>query len=258
MSDLRLVVRDLHVRHRGAPSDAVRGVELELRAGESLGVVGASGSGKTTLVRALLGLVPSRGTILWDGRSLADRLASDRLDFRRRVQLLLQTPLHAFDPRRTIGREIHDALRLHRRPTADVPHLMSRVGLAPAFAGRRPHTLSGGELQRGALARALATGPEVLILDEALVSLDPVSRGEIVDLLLDLQQKSSLTYLWVAHDLGMVGALCDRIAVMDGGRIVEAGETSRVLTGPRESVTRHLLAASPRWNAARIGGKAIG
>ncbi|WP_164233870.1 ATP-binding cassette domain-containing protein [Microbacterium hydrocarbonoxydans] len=202
--------------------------------GRTLGIVGESGSGKTTLARMLVGVErPDRGELRWSGR--------------RRVQLVHQNPLGAFDPRWTVGRSLREALEAGGVPRAQraarVAALLAEVGLDPALAGRRPLALSGGQRQRAAIARALAADPDVLVLDEPVSALDPSVRELVLQLLLRLQRERALTMIFVSHDLGVVGAVADEVLVMQDGRIVEQGRTADVFAAPRHPFTKELLAA---------------
>jgi peptide/nickel transport system ATP-binding protein len=250
-----LAARDLHVGFgptaRGVPEvRAVDGVELALGTGEVLALAGESGCGKTTLARALLGLCrPYRGTITYRGRELAYGGRALRA-YRRRVQLVLQDPTGALNPRRTVYQAVAEGLRIHRVPGDErelVARALGRAGLRPAerFFGRYPHELSGGQRQRVVIAGALVLEPEVIIADEPVSSLDASVRGEILALLLSLRDDLGLSVLVVTHDLGLAWNIADRLAVMYLGRIVESGPTEDVLAAPRHPYTQALLSVLP-------------
>ncbi len=218
---------------------AVDGVSFEVRRGQTLGLVGESGCGKTTTGKAVLALVKATsGRVLLDGQDLTT-LSGDTLRHqRRRFQIVFQDPYSSLNPRMTVGRLVGEALAIHHigspqdRPRR-VAELMDLVGLSPSLVMRYPHEFSGGQKQRIAIARALASGPELVVLDEPVSSLDVSIQAQILHLLMDLQQRLHLTYLLIAHDLAVVGEMAQVIAVMYLGQIVE--------TGPREAVYRRLL-----------------
>jgi peptide/nickel transport system ATP-binding protein len=254
-----LEARGLSVRFqgRGGPvARAVDGVDLGISAGEVVALVGESGSGKTTLARALLGLErPAAGDVLLDGQPL-DRSSRGLKAFRRRVQLVLQDPAGALNPRHTVYDSVAEGIRLHRleaedaqgRTEADlVGAAMSSAGLRPPerLFLRYPHELSGGQRQRVLIAGALAMAPELLVADEPVSSLDASIRGEILALLLTLRRDLGLGVLVVTHDLGLAWNIADRIAVMYLGRVVASGPTEEVLRDPQHPYTRALLSVVP-------------
>ncbi len=245
---------------RGASRNTVlHGVGIELRAGETLALVGGSGAGKTTLARIVMRLIEAdAGGVQFEGTDLL-ALRGERLRLaRQRFQMVFQDPLGALNPRASIGRLLADPLRLHGLPsdTPAVAQLLSRVGLDPALARRRPHEVSGGQRQRVNIARALATRPALLVLDEPVSSLDVSVRAQILDLLRAIQRDTGIACLFISHDLAVVRALADRVAVMADGLIVETGPTDEVIAHPQHAVTRALLAAAPRLG--RTAGRPAG
>jgi peptide/nickel transport system ATP-binding protein len=245
-----LEVTGLRKSFRGAP--ALEGIDLDVMPGETLALAGASGSGKTTLARCILRLIePDAGSIRFAGEDIA-ALRGERLRrIRPRLQMVFQDPMAAFNPRATVARIIGDPLRIHRLerkrelPEA-VAELLRRVRLSPELATRRPHELSGGQRQRVAIARAIATRPELIVLDEPVSSLDVSVRAQILNLLLDVQEESGVAYLFVSHDLAVVRAVADRVAILAEGRIVETGAPDEVFRAPQADATRALVAAVPR------------
>lgn len=222
---------------------AVNDLSLTIKQGETLGLVGESGSGKSTLARLILKLIePDSGQIDYQGIG----------NIRRECQLVFQDPQNSLNPRIRVGEAIGEPILIHnllpRTVIADrVASLLELVKLPAAYAKRFPHELSGGERQRVGIARALAGEAKFLILDEPVSALDVFIQVEILKLLKELKARLGLTYLFIAHDLSVIGYLSDRIAVMKGGRLIELGEKKTVLTAPREEYTRKLLAASPRF-----------
>ncbi|WP_437363851.1 ABC transporter ATP-binding protein [Inquilinus limosus] len=242
---------------RGRPVQAVTDVSLALARGETVGLVGESGSGKSTIGRLLLGLQPlSAGRVLFDGADLAalDRGSLRRL--RRRMQLVFQDPFSSLDPRRRVGAQIADGLRIHRLADAAarrrrVRDLLVQVGLQPEHADRYPHAFSGGQRQRIAIARALATDPDFLVADEPVSALDVSVQAQVMALLSSLRAELGLTMLFISHDLPVVRHLCDRVVVLYLGRVMEEGPVGAIFTAPRHPYTRALLSAAPRLTAGR-------
>lgn len=250
-------VRDL-TRTYGTGPDAVqalRGVSLDVAEGARLGIVGESGSGKSTLMRLLVALDrPTSGTISFRGTPLG-RTDRELADLRASVQLVFQDPRSSLDPRMRIGDTIVEPLRSPvLRGRRDVPasagerlgEVMAQVGLDPSLARRYPHELSGGQRQRVAIARALAPRPQVLVADEPVSALDVSVRAQVLNLLLELVEREGLTLVFVSHDLSVVRHLCDEVAVLRRGQIVEQGPVAEVYQHPQHEYTRELLAAIPR------------
>jgi ABC-type oligopeptide transport system ATPase subunit len=230
---------------------AVDGVTLEILRGETLGLVGESGSGKTTLGRSLVRLIkPTSGSIRFRGVDLArikgaraKRLASD-------LQMVFQDPYSSFDPRMAIGSSIEEPLRAHRsgRPSerrAAVADLLATVGLPRRAAGRYPHELSGGQRQRAGIARALALRPALIVADEPVSALDVSMQSQVLNLMRELQERLSLTYLFISHDMAVVRFMADRVAVMTDGKLVEVGVADQVLSHPHHAYTKSLLDSVP-------------
>ncbi|WP_081863185.1 dipeptide ABC transporter ATP-binding protein [Azospirillum argentinense] len=242
--------RSLFGRSRPAVM-ALKAVSLRVASGETLGIVGESGSGKSTLARSLVGLSrPTGGTVLLDGRPLAELAAGGPRALGRTVQYVFQDPLSSLNPRKTIRRTLMAPLRF----LAGVPagareerlaELMRSVDLDPAILDRYPHELSGGQAQRVAIARALAAGAKIIVLDEAVSALDVSVQAQVLRLLAALKERHGLTYLFISHDLAVVEAIADRVVVMAAGAIVEEGPGDRLFAAPEHPYTRRLVAAVP-------------
>ncbi len=252
-SDAILQVQTVH-RHypgardgvrRGPPVKAVNGVSFNLQRGESLGLVGESGCGKSTLTRTILGLDPvTSGTITLNGNAISPHMPrANRAD----MQVVFQDPYGSFNPRWRVDRIIAEPFHLlSRKPDpSDIAQALGAVRLSPEDALKYPHEFSGGQRQRIAIARALITRPKLLVLDEAVSALDVSVRAQILDLLADLQDRFSLSYLFISHDLTVVRSITDRVLVMQAGEIVEQGETERIFTAPTHPYTKGLLASAP-------------
>ncbi|MDQ0575446.1 dipeptide ABC transporter ATP-binding protein [Agromyces albus] len=233
----------------GGRFTAVDDVSLSVRRGETLGLVGESGSGKTTVARLALALTkPDSGDVVLDGTEWSRLREAERRPMRPRIGAIYQDALSSFDPRWNVGRILADAASGTERgaPAPGVAALLEQVGLAASVAHRRPLTLSGGQRQRVAIARALAASPEVLICDEPVSALDVTIQAQILDLLDELQRSRGLACLFISHDLGVVRHMADRVAVMQGGRIVETGAAEQVFAQPAHPYTAQLVADSPR------------
>ena len=260
---MRLEARNVSVEFSardGLVARALDGVNLAVGPGEVVAIVGESGSGKTTLARTLMGLErPSSGEVLWEDRPLSYRSRALK-DLRRQVQMVLQDPAGALNPRHTVYESVAEGLRLQKLVATDpqgrnevelVAHALSEAGLRPPeqLFLRYPHELSGGQRQRVLIAGALALRPSLLIADEPVSSLDASIRGEVLALLLELRSSLGLGVLVVTHDLGLAWNIADRVVVMYLGRVVEQGRTEDVLLAPRHPYTQALLSVVPEVHA---------
>lgn len=249
-----LQVEEVHVKY-GSGRDAVhavRGVSLEVAAGEILGLVGESGCGKSTLGRAILGLEKvAAGSIRFKGADVTNLRGADLKKFRQQAQMVFQDPFGSLNPRITVGGAIEEVLYVHRIGTNKqdrrerVRQLFRDVELDPAMMDRYPHEFSGGQRQRIGIARALALGPSLLIADEPVSALDVSVQASILELVKKLQQQHNLAYLFVSHDLAVVRNISDRIAVMNEGVIVETGPAADVIDNAQHEYTQKLLSAVP-------------
>ena len=244
-------VRRGALQRRTGSVRAVDGVAFQLKRGETLGLVGESGSGKTTVARAVLRLTPpTDGRVVFDGIDLGQATATELRALRPRMQMIFQDSYSSLNPRRSVGRSIAEPLVQHTTLSraergVRVADLMTTVGLDPGLATRMPHEFSGGQRQRIGIARALALRPDLIVCDEPVSSLDISIQARIVALLADIQERFGLTYLFISHDLGVVRRLCDRVAVMHNGKIVETAPVETLFRNPQHPYTRELLAAVP-------------
>jgi peptide/nickel transport system ATP-binding protein len=226
--------------------DALQGVSLELRAGRSLGVVGESGSGKSTLARIAMALEPpTHGRVEFMGRDLNRLSAADLRAARRDFQMVFQDPYGSLDPRQRVGRIVAEPLALQGRHAREqaVAEVLDAVGLRAGDAQKYPHEFSGGQRQRIAIARALITRPRLIIADEPVSALDVSVQAQVLNLLIELQQRLGVTYLLISHDLAVIDHVCDDVVVMQHGCIVERGGAQQIFRSPQHPYTRMLLAA---------------
>jgi peptide/nickel transport system ATP-binding protein len=252
MAERLLEVRDL-IKHfpagHGRTVKAVNGISFHIDRGEALALVGESGSGKTTLGRCVLKLIePSAGSMLYRGQDIGQMSEGHFRAFRSRIQMVFQEPYDSLSPRMRIGRIIEEPLRLRRDlSSADrarrVAEVLAMVRLDAAALDRYPHQFSAGEQQRIGIARAIVTEPELVVLDEPTSALDVSVRAEILNLLTDLQRNLGLSYLFISHDLTAVGRVCDRVAVMYLGKVVETASTGELFAQPLHPYSRALLSS---------------
>jgi oligopeptide transport system ATP-binding protein len=237
---------------------AVDGVSFDVLRGETLGLVGESGCGKSTAGRTILQLYkPTAGSVEFEGRELTTLTNQGMREVRRDMQIIFQDPFASLNPRMTVGSIVSEPLTIHKLyPNKNerqeyVESLLERVGLNPYFINRYPHEFSGGQRQRIGIARALALQPSFIVADEPISALDVSIQAQVVNLMEDLQQEFGLTYLFIAHDLSMVRHICDRVAVMYLGKIVELGTTKDVYDNPLHPYTQALLSAVPEPDPSR-------
>ncbi|EGR1984222.1 ABC transporter ATP-binding protein [Vibrio parahaemolyticus] len=230
--------------------EAVKGISLRLKQGETLGIVGESGSGKSTLGRALIGLLPSTGKIEFKGQNMASLSDKERFDLKKDVQMVFQDPYGSLSPRMTIGEIITEGLTVHqpylnkKERMQKARDVLREVRLDPASINRYPHEFSGGQRQRIAIARALILEPSFILLDEPTSALDRSVQLTVIDLLKDLQKKHNIGYLFISHDLSVVKALSDRVLVMQKGEVMEQGSAQEIFHHPKSEYTRKLIDAS--------------
>jgi len=236
---------------KGKPVQAVKHIDASVARGEAVGVVGESGSGKSTLGRLMLGLMPvTEGTVRFDGKLMNEASRSEWRQLRKRMQIVFQDPYGSLDPRRRVGDQIADGMKIHRLLPAEqrrqrVAELLAKVGLDPSHAQRYPHEFSGGQRQRIGIARALSTGAEFLVADEPVSALDVSIQAQVIQLLSELRRDLGLAMLFISHDLPVVANLCDRVIVMYLGRVMEEGPAKHIFANPVHPYTRALLSATP-------------
>lgn len=239
---------------------AVDGISLRVRRGETFAIVGESGCGKSTLARVLMRLLaPTSGHVLFEGHEVSATNGAALKSLRREMQFIFQDPFSSLNPRMSVGKLVGEPLEVHapdltpQQRRDRVAELLRKVGLRAEYAGRYPHEFSGGQRQRIGIARALASGPKLIIGDEPVSALDVSVQAQVINLLGDLSRDMGLTLVIIAHDLGVIRHMSDHVAVMYLGRIVESGPTEQVYTAPRHPYTRALLASIPT-----MGGKPAG
>ena len=232
---------------------AVDGVSFDVYKGETLGIAGESGCGKSTLLRTLLRLIqPTSGTLHYDGVDITHMRKKDLRKIRQHMQIVFQDPFSALDGRMKVGKIIEEPLIINnlfpnkKERMARVAQLMEQVGLDASYMDRYPHEFSGGQRQRIVIARALATNPQLLVCDEAVSALDVSVRAQVLNLLADLQEELKLTYLFISHDLSVIEHICDRVAIMYLGKIVEMGDKDDIFNNPQHPYTKALLSAIPK------------
>jgi peptide/nickel transport system ATP-binding protein/oligopeptide transport system ATP-binding protein len=237
---------------------AVEDISFTIRRGETLGLVGESGCGKSTTARLILRLLdPTEGTIRFDGRDITKLSQRNLRPLRREMQMIFQDPYSSLNPRKTIGQIVAEPFKVHhddKDVRNRVRDLLDRVGLSPEHYNRYPHEFSGGQRQRIGVARALALHPKLIVCDEPVSALDVSVQAQILNLLKSLQKEFGLTYVFISHDLSVIRQICDRIAVMYLGRIVEIGPADGIYGHPRHPYTGALLSAVPRMS--KEGGRA--
>ena len=232
---------------------AVDGVSFDVYKGETLGIAGESGCGKSTLLRTLLRLIqPTSGTLHYDGVDITHMRKKALRKIRQHMQIVFQDPFSALDGRMKVGKIIEEPLIINglfpnkKERMARVAQLMEQVGLDASYMDRYPHEFSGGQRQRIVIARALATNPQLLVCDEAVSALDVSVRAQVLNLLADLQEELQLTYLFISHDLSVIEHICDRVAIMYLGKIVEIGDKDDIFNNPQHPYTKALLSAIPK------------
>ncbi len=242
---------------------AVDGVSLDIHAGETVGLVGESGCGKSTLGRAIAGLTPvTDGRVLYHGADIRTLRGGERAEYRRHVQMVFQDPAASLNPRLKVRQIVAEPLLGDRAMTAAeraqrVEAMIERVGLPADALGRYPHEFSGGQQQRIGIARSLVRHPEFIVCDEAVSALDVSGQAQILNLLQQLKEEYNLTYLFISHNLSVVRHMCDRIAVMYLGRIVELGSAAQIFDNPRHPYTRALISAIPIAGERRREGRIV-
>lgn len=249
--DIVLSAEDIVVEYSAkgrAPVRAVNGVSLELRRGETLGLVGESGCGKSSTARALIQLPrPTSGEVRFDGHVLTELSQRQMAPIRPRLQLIFQDPIASLNPRRTAAQTVMEALSIvgHPNPAARAAEILQEVGVDEQMARRRPHELSGGQCQRVSIARSIALGPEVLVCDEPVSALDVSVQARVLNMLETMKEEYRLSLIFVSHDLAVVSNVSDRVAVMYLGRIVELSESTVLYRAPKHHYTALLLSSIP-------------
>ncbi len=244
------IIEAKNITKKFGRSVVIGDVSFSVEKGEVLGLVGESGSGKTTLARTILGLLcPEKGRVLFEENDILKMNRNELKTFRKAVQVIFQDPVSSLDPRMRVGDIIKEPMLIHgvlsREALEDEAlRLLGLVGLSAEYGSRFPHEISGGEAQRVAIAKAISLSPRLLIADEAVSSLDEDIQAQIIDLLMDLKEKLSLTIIFIAHDLVLSRKICDRICVMKNGKIIEAAGTQDLFNDPKEPYTKQLLSDS--------------
>jgi peptide/nickel transport system ATP-binding protein len=236
------------IKEYGAGARVVDDVSFTIARGETLGLVGESGSGKSTVARMLLRLVdPTAGHLLYGGCDLLAAGTAELRGLRKRMQIVFQDPFAALNPRMCVKDILAEPFAIHGERCAPerLQQMLGEVGLDSSALGRYPHEFSGGQRQRINIARALALRPEFVVLDEPVSALDVSVGAQVINLLRELQQRYGLTYLFISHSMPLVRYLCDRVAVMQKGRLVELGDCESVCCDPQQAYTRELIAATP-------------
>jgi oligopeptide/dipeptide ABC transporter ATP-binding protein len=261
-----LVVRDLKkhflpkkkfLETSSAPIRAVDGISFILHKGETLGLVGESGCGKSTVARTLLRLIePTSGQVSFCGTDLFALKETEMRNLRKEMQIIFQDPYSSVNPGRRIGHILQEPFEIHgfrnKRENAEKANqLLEQVGLAPDYFNRYPHELSGGQLQRVGIARAIALNPKLIVADEPVSALDVSIQAQVINLLLDLKDRLDISYLFISHDLGVVEYFCDRVAVMYLGKIVELADSEQIYNSPQHPYTIALLNAIPSLESGR-------
>ncbi|APG86519.1 oligopeptide transport ATP-binding protein OppF (plasmid) [Sinorhizobium americanum CCGM7] len=260
MTALALSLKNAVIRY--GRMTAVDGLSLELRPGETLGLVGESGCGKTSVARAIAGLQPlSSGELAIGGEALGGSPAVRRRDLQRKVQLLFQDPASSLSPRLTVGALMAEPLKIRRTYSAEswarIAALAESIGLGKQLLPRYPHQLSGGQARRVALVRAIAAEPSIIVADEPTAGLDISVQGELLNLLRSLRDRLQLSYLFISHNLNVVGRVTDRVAIMYLGQIVESGSTRQLFSTPAHPYTRALLSSNLTVDAQRRGDRIV-
>ena len=246
------ITEGIMIQRKVADVKAVDGITFSMHRGETLGLVGESGCGKTTTGRCILQLEKqTAGDIVFNGRNVSDLSRQDMLQFRQKVQVIFQDPYSSLNPRMKIGEIISEPMRVHgiitdkEQRNRRVAELLSLCGLSPQFSDRYPHEMSGGQRQRVGVARALALNPEFIVCDEAVSALDVSIQAQVINLLEDLRDEFNLTYLFISHDLSVIRHLCQRVAVMYLGHMVELADCDELFENPLHPYTKALLDAVP-------------